>query len=1284
LLRFVARLSLVTVVVVGACVGAVLAWSQTAPGQAWIAQRIQTLVRKKVPGFAVERLSLGLPARFHLFGVTVRDSSGIEAIRIAQLHARIDLRALFSRTIRVEDLALFGPRVVARQPADQQLNLATLLRPANVALGQAGAPWRFEIRNFVLSDGVLDWQSIEGHRSARDVTATGSVLVGDGQARATLRLWAEGQVGGRLLTVALDATGVISSDRIDLRINHLGGDGLLARWPLVLEGTARGPYDALALDLHARLPPAGEAHITGRLGLAGGLSYDLLIDAARISPDMLLATWPTASLAFTAKLNGSGTPLTRHAVAALDVALQESEVEGIGPLHGHLSADSVGPAWRLQELVANGLGLALRATGGGQEQRLALDLDGEIAHTSAWMGLPGGLRGSARVHGQVRFDLSTAVASVRARARVRNLAYRDFRVGEAQLVLVAAGSFWSPTGQLRMKARDVQGIPRIGRVDQLDLFADNRHRHLLVSGSASSALGQAHLEASGVITRERADITLQRFSAGHGFSTVTLLQPASVQWRRRHSLTVQSLRLAALGGRIEVAGRLEQRTREMEAHVVARQVHVLAGGPAADLDLHVGLARSRMQMTALLGMQSFPPASATADLPVSWPPRAPLPALAKDGPVTIHLDVAGISATALPQGLRTKTGLRAGRLAATVDVSGSLIHPQAQVRATLTDGVFGPVSRVGADLTAALSEGTVEAQVRASLDGQIVAQAVLATRGDVARVLATRQVPAAPLEGEVDLPGFDLSRVPGLSATGRVSGHVHLGGSLLRPTLRLDLTAVEAKLAGVGFVNLAAHGEYGAGLWQAHARANQAAGGRLDVSAIGEGYELRSAGLRAEGVNIAFLEALLPDFVAARGQLDASLELARGTLTGTLSLAQGRLGLLGWPTFEQINLRAQLASDQIQIEQLDAKVGKGGLSLTGQIGMSGGRLTSLQMNARAKGVPISTAALSDATLDVEANASGQVKDKRLDASLRIGNARLEIPRLEGGRSLHSLAPMQGVVFVGEPAAAPPPATVLLLPQSVHLVVQADDFRVQGQDLQAACKVDVSLDSSSQQTRMAGRIATEWGNVFLFGNRYTVDRASLNWSGGENLDPVLDIQLSGHLPEAMVIISVRGRMSKPDLSLASDPPTYSKAELVSLVLTGHIPTASEASHGDVTGSALSAISTAIIGNLAERIAPALGAGVVRVQSVPASATSAQAAQAAAVPQASAGALATRVEIGKNLTDRVYVGYSRIFGAGENENSNEGRFEYRMSRRWVLQSEYGDAGVGGFDLLWTTRY
>jgi len=89
----------------------------------------------------------------------------------------------------------------------------------------------------------------------------------------------------------------------------------------------------------------------------------------------------------------------------------------------------------------------------------------------------------------------------------------------------------------------------------------------------------------------------------------------------------------------------------------------------------------------------------------------------------------------------------------------------------------------------------------------------------------------------------------------------------------------------------------------------------------------------------------------------------------------------------------------------------------------------------------------------------------------------------------------------------------------------------------------------------------------------------------------------------------------------------------------------------------------------------------VQSV--SATSTQSAQAAAIPQA-AGPLATRVEIGKTLTDRVLRRLRTHLGAVENENSNEGRFEYRMSRSWILQSEYGDAGVGGFDLLWTTRY
>jgi translocation and assembly module TamB len=64
--------------------------------------------------------------------------------------------------------------------------------------------------------------------------------------------------------------------------------------------------------------------------------------------------------------------------------------------------------------------------------------------------------------------------------------------------------------------------------------------------------------------------------------------------------------------------------------------------------------------------------------------------------------------------------------------------------------------------------------------------------------------------------------------------------------------------------------------------------------------------------------------------------------------------------------------------------------------------------------------------------------------------------------------------------------------------------------------------------------------------------------------------------------------------------------------------------------------------------------------------------------------TRLEVGKYLSERVFLSYAHVFGATTEQNANEARVEYRISRRWILESVFGDAGVGSVDALWTYRY
>jgi translocation and assembly module TamB len=67
--------------------------------------------------------------------------------------------------------------------------------------------------------------------------------------------------------------------------------------------------------------------------------------------------------------------------------------------------------------------------------------------------------------------------------------------------------------------------------------------------------------------------------------------------------------------------------------------------------------------------------------------------------------------------------------------------------------------------------------------------------------------------------------------------------------------------------------------------------------------------------------------------------------------------------------------------------------------------------------------------------------------------------------------------------------------------------------------------------------------------------------------------------------------------------------------------------------------------------------------------------------------TRVEVGKYLTDNLYVSYTHQFGSMSGTrrmNSNQLQLEYQFLRSFALETLFGDAGVGALDFYWTKRF
>ena len=207
--------------------------------------------------------------------------------------------------------------------------------------------------------------------------------------------------------------------------------------------------------------------------------------------------------------------------------------------------------------------------------------------------------------------------------------------------------------------------------------------------------------------------------------------------------------------------------------------------------------------------------------------------------------------------------------------------------------------------------------------------------------------------------------------------------------------------------------------------------------------------------------------------------------------------------------------------------------------------------------------------------------------------------------------------------------------------------------------------------VSGGIHIPRGRINIQGQRFDFEHGNVTFNGSYEINPELDLKLTRQYPEALVVIELRGTPKKPQLRMSSDPAVYDQAQIVSLILTGQ-PGGQPSTGKSFDPTA--AVATAVLSKLADKVAPALGLDVMRVEGQEVKNEKGEA----------TGDTDTRVEVGKYVTERIYLSYAHIFGAPDNANQNEAHVEYRMTRRLMMETVFGDAGQGGLDTLWTYRF
>jgi translocation and assembly module TamB len=211
------------------------------------------------------------------------------------------------------------------------------------------------------------------------------------------------------------------------------------------------------------------------------------------------------------------------------------------------------------------------------------------------------------------------------------------------------------------------------------------------------------------------------------------------------------------------------------------------------------------------------------------------------------------------------------------------------------------------------------------------------------------------------------------------------------------------------------------------------------------------------------------------------------------------------------------------------------------------------------------------------------------------------------------------------------------------------------------------------TSIYGEVRVLRGELEVMGRRFTVQNSSQLRFTGPALTPYINATAEHNNERAgvKVFVSVRGQGKELTIKPTSEPP-LPETEIYTLLATGRRTLKAGSGASMNQGQVASVLGSVLASQARKALAAKLPLDVLSIEA------------------GEEGLTDARLEVGKYLTDDLYLGYRGRLGSPQNqsstrrENNNAVRLEYQFSPRWSLEGEYGDAQQGGADVIWSKDY
>ena len=472
---------------------------------------------------------------------------------------------------------------------------------------------------------------------------------------------------------------------------------------------------------------------------------------------------------------------------------------------------------------------------------------------------------------------------------------------------------------------------------------------------------------------------------------------------------------------------------------------------------------------------------------------------------------------------------------------------------------------------ATLAEGTTTATARGFVGSEQVLRVEARAPTPVSEWLTEARIPAIP---EVELRAFvqnaPTRKIPLVCeiADGNVTAALEVHGLFGEaPRAEMEIHSASVNLLETQPVRLDASARYRDGelvgegnlSWWSGERAQVelhlpiAWGGEDVLPRVREDEEVLFEG-RFDAAPLGPFIAWLPQIEHVSGYMDGSVR-ATGlidelSIHGSVEVYEGYLELVGLGQhLTDVTGGVDFEGNWAQLRSFRAWDGEGLLRIDGGIGLDGYRPARARLALNADEFPVRQEGTVLATLTGNATLIAAIGEDRTDMELDVHRLNVRLPEAES-RSVQELEPHPDIVIVGRDVDERAEEE----PYTIYIDVDAmQPFWVRRNDFSILVAADLQAMYRDPDLRVRGNIELRRGFFEVFGKRFVLDRGSMAFDGGDEIDPQVIMVATHELRQpanTLVTVTVTGTLTEPDVEFRSNHPECDdRSEIITMLISG---------------------------------------------------------------------------------------------------------------------------------------